>query len=203
MKQSTILTATALSLASIFLSGCATTQDGRLTQAEATGGGALLGGLLGSAFGSTGRLVGVAVGAAAGYAAGTSIASKKAKFASAELFLDHAIVETDKLKVAAQTYNNQLDANVTALESRAKSLAKGSSADKTKCLADIKKEQKSADDQLKRLNAQILDVGNCADPSVPAKNAALTQKKEALEAEKNRLIRDQQTLAAAATRMAI
>ena len=203
MKRITLVTATAFSGFSLLLSGCAATQDGRLTQAQATAGGAVLGGVLGSAFGTSGRLVGLAVGAAAGYAAGTRIAAKKARFASTERFLDYAIVEADKLKIAAKAYNDSLHVRVKALESNAKALARASATDKSKCLASIKKEQASAAGQLKRLDSQITDVGDCADPSVPGKNAALARRKEALKAEKKRLIRDQQTLAAAATRMAI
>ncbi len=106
--------------------GCAQTQDGRLTQAQGAGigavGGALAGALIGSASGNAGRgaLIGAAAGALGGFAYGTHVANKKAQYASTEAWLDACIASAQKRNAEALAYNKSLKNRVAALESQVK-----------------------------------------------------------------------------------
>jgi len=110
--------------------GCASTQDGRTTQAQGTGLGALAGGLLGAGIAAIGggdssdiargAAIGAAAGGVAGFAWGTEIAKRKAKYASREAWMRAEIADAQATNQRIIAYNNELEARVARLESRAK-----------------------------------------------------------------------------------
>jgi hypothetical protein len=111
------------------LSQCATTEDGRLTQAQGTGmgavGGALLGAGLGALTGNSeavkkGALIGGAIGAAGGFSYGTHVANKKAQYKSTEEWLDACITNAEKKRTAAVAYNSRLNNEYARLQSEVK-----------------------------------------------------------------------------------
>ena len=91
--------------ASLLLAGCANIHDDRTrTKVEGTAAGAAAGGVLGGVIGglvslgspssiAQGALIGAQIGGGAGYAYGTSVANKKAEYASREAWLDACIAE--------------------------------------------------------------------------------------------------------------
>lgn len=114
----------------LLLPGCATSQDGRTAQAQATAIGTVSGGALGFLAGSllskdsdgaaVGTLIGAAAGGAVGYAYGTSVAKRKEKYASTEAWLQQEIALTHQANTQIQAHNQTLAAEITALEQRAK-----------------------------------------------------------------------------------
>ena len=113
-----------------FLSGCAETADGRKTQAQGTAigavGGAALGALIGVATGGGGQaaargaIIGGSVGAAGGFAYGTHVAHQKAKYASAEQWLDRCIASARSANRRAYAYNHSLNQKIASLEARSR-----------------------------------------------------------------------------------
>lgn len=111
----------------LFQTGCATTADGRKTQAQGTAigavGGAILGGLLGAATGNRDNIArfaiaGAAAGGAAGFAYGTAVAKRKAQYVKAEDWLDAEIGLARQANKRAYAYNTSLRRRVAALETR-------------------------------------------------------------------------------------
>lgn len=128
---------------------CATTEDGRLTQAQGTaigaGSGALLGLAIGAATGNSdaalkGAAIGAALGGAGGFAYGSHIANKKAKYKSTEEWLDACITQAESKRKEAVAYNNKLNSQLSRLQNEVK-MAK-SAGDKSK-LASLKREIRS------------------------------------------------------------
>lgn len=114
-----------LSLLTFGATQCATTQDGRTTQAQGTAlgaaGGALLGAGIGALTGDSdtalkGAAIGGALGAAGGFAYGSHVANKKANYASTEAWLDACIAEAEKKRSAAVAYNKRLNSQLARLE---------------------------------------------------------------------------------------
>jgi len=117
---------------------CASTPDGRNTQAQGTLIGGAAGGLLGAALGGKkGALIGAGVGAAGGFAYGTHIANKKAQYKSTEDWLDACIVQAESKRKAAVAYNNKLDNRLAQLQREVRTAA--AARDKAK-LASLKQE---------------------------------------------------------------
>lgn len=103
---------------------CASTEDGRLAQAQGTGLGALGGGLLGAGIGALagdsdsvrkGALIGAGIGAAGGFAYGTHVANKKAQYKSTEEWLDACISEAETKRREAVAYNKRLNNQLARL----------------------------------------------------------------------------------------
>jgi hypothetical protein len=144
-----------------FFAGCAQTQDGRNTQMQGTAigavGGALVGGLLGYAVGGRdgavrGAIAGAAVGGTAGFAYGTHVARQKAKYASAERWLDACIADARKANQQAYAYNDQLSKRVAALESRAKAaMASGNRSELRRVKSEIATLEKQANGQQRQI----------------------------------------------------
>jgi|GEM_PF-1223889 len=113
----------------VFGTSCATTEDGRLAQAQGTGIGALLGAgagaLIGAAAGgrnsiATGALLGAAAGGAAGFAYGTHIAKRKAEYSSREAWLDACIASAHRVNSRAYSYSRSLEGRIAKLDARAR-----------------------------------------------------------------------------------
>lgn len=111
------------------LAGCAETQEGRTTQAQGTGIGALLGAALGAGIGAaagggrgaaTGAIAGALIGGSAGFAYGTHVANQKAKYARAEDWLNACIASARGYRRHAYAVNQKLSTRIAALEKRSK-----------------------------------------------------------------------------------
>jgi len=125
---------------------CATTEDGRLAQAQGTGLGALGGGLLGAGIGALagdsdsvrkGALIGAGIGAAGGFAYGTHIANKKAQYKSTEEWLDACISQAETKRREAVAYNKRLNNQLAHLQ---KEVRMAKAAGDRKKLASLKRE---------------------------------------------------------------
>ncbi len=197
---------------SMLLSSCATTADGRLTQAQGTGGGAALGALLGVALAAaTGNAdaigqaaaIGAVTGAAAGFGYGTSVAKKKASYANQEDFLDYAIAQASQDHQKAVQRNNQLAAQVQSLESRYGKLPKGDTQNKSRLDRESQKQFKALDQETLTLNNRIKDYQECLQGASGAKATALRGQVNNLESEKGKLMKAKSRLASAQSRIAI
>jgi uncharacterized protein YcfJ len=109
--------------------GCATTADGRKTQAQGTAIGAVAGAILGGAIGyaaggrnglARGAAIGAGAGAVAGFAYGTHVAKRKAEYASREAWLDACIASAHRVNSNAYAYSRSLESRIARLESRAR-----------------------------------------------------------------------------------
>ena len=110
------------------LGGCASTSDGRLTQAQGTGIGAGLGALLAGgitalAGGSGNQIarnaaIGAGVGGLAGFAYGTEIAKRKRAYANNEAWIRAEISKAQEANDEIIAYNQSLESKVTRLEQR-------------------------------------------------------------------------------------
>jgi hypothetical protein len=112
------------------LVSCAETQEGRTTQAQGTGIGALLGAALGAGIGAAagggrGAAIGAAAGAiaggTAGFVYGTHVANQKAKYARAEDWLNACIASARGYRRHAYAVNQKISSRLAALEKRSKS----------------------------------------------------------------------------------
>lgn len=200
---------------SLLFSSCATTKDGRVTQAQGTGGGAVLGALLGAALGAaTGdynsiakyAAIGAAAGAVAGFAYGTNVAKKKASYAKQEDFLDFAIAQADKDNQVAVKKNQQLLAEVEKLESQYGKLAAADAKAKTKLDKTATKQSEALNQQSVALDTRIKDYNECLTGDGygnKTQSSTLRTKIQSLETEKAAIQKYQKRLAAAQTRIAI
>ena len=111
------------------LAGCAETQEGRTTQAQGAGIGALLGAALGAGIGAatgggrgaaTGAVAGALIGGSAGFVYGTHVANQKAKYARAEDWLNACIASARGYRRHAYAVNQKLSNRIAALEKRSK-----------------------------------------------------------------------------------
>jgi len=154
--------ASLVSAASLMLTSCADTQDGRLTQAQGAGigaaGGAILGGLIGAASGNAGRgaLIGAALGGAGGFAYGTHVANQKAKYKSTEEWLDACISEAESHRRAAVAYNHKLDGRIATLQGELqKAKATGDKPALQRLKQEIHGERIEAEKQVKSVNEEV------------------------------------------------
>lgn len=205
------------------LAGCATTDDGKRTQAEGTavgaGGGALVGALLGAAIGGNsssallGAAIGAAAGGAAGYAYGTHVASQKEKYASEEDWLDQCIASARKVNQETAAYNQSLADQLKTLDAETARLAAAYEKKQAKAAQlEAEKEkidaaQKEAAEKLKRAKFE-LESQQKALAQVDEKGSA--QQAEQLNVEIGRLNRQiaeleahTDTLASLSARMAV
>jgi len=111
------------------LPGCATNPDGSVddqqrTVAEGAIAGAVLGGLLGAAIGDNrrGALVGAAAGGIIGAAIGSSIAERKAQYATEEDFLIAEIQRNQDFIQEADAQNRQLYQEIAELDRESRRL---------------------------------------------------------------------------------
>lgn len=182
MKRFATLSVSVLLVTAMFFqSGCASTADGRTTQAQGTAigaiGGALLGAALGAATGNTRNIAAFAAGGAvaggtAGFIYGTAVAKRKAKYARAELWLDQEIALARQANGRAYAYNASLKKRIATLDARIR--VARSSGDKgalRTAKAEIRQIQNQAGEQSKSEAQAASDVKEVlADPQ--AKSAA-------------------------------
>ena len=111
------------------LAGCAETQEGRKTQAQGTGLGALLGAAVGAGVGAAtgggrgaaqGAVAGALVGGTAGFVYGTHVANQKAKYAKAEDWLNACIASARGYRRHAYAVNQKISSRLASLEKRSR-----------------------------------------------------------------------------------
>ncbi len=111
------------------LSGCAETQEGRTTQAQGAGIGALLGAAVGAGLGAAtgggegaarGAVAGALIGGTAGFVYGTHVANQKAKYARAEDWLNACIASARGYRRHAYAVNQKLSTRIASLEKRSR-----------------------------------------------------------------------------------
>jgi gas vesicle protein len=111
------------------LASCAETQEGRTTQAQGTGIGALLGAAVGAGLGAAagggegaarGAVAGALIGGSAGFVYGTHVANQKAKYARAEDWLNACIVSARSYRRHAYAVNQKISSRMATLEKRSK-----------------------------------------------------------------------------------
>ena len=127
LKKVTITTLTITAL----LSACATNPDGTMndqqqTVAEGAIVGAVVGGLLGAAIGDNRRsaLIGAAAGGIIGAGIGSSIAERKAQYATEEDFLIAEIQRNEDFIAEADAQNRQLYQEIARLDRESRRLAR-------------------------------------------------------------------------------
>lgn len=154
--------------ATIFNAGCASTADGRTTQAQGTAigavGGAVLGGLIGAATGNRDNIAryaaaGAVAGGVAGFVYGTGVAKRKARYQRAEQWLDQEIAMARNANRRAYAYNSSLRKRIAALESRAATARR--SGDKSAIRAvkgDLAKVRQEASQQTQQDKVAVSEV---------------------------------------------
>lgn len=129
MLSQKIVRSVSAALLLVFGTSCATTADGRKTQAQGTAIGAVLGAVVGGAVGYAtggerglvrGAAIGAGAGGVAGFAYGTHVAKKKAAYASREAWLDACIASAHRVNSNAYAYSRSLEGRIARLESRAR-----------------------------------------------------------------------------------
>lgn len=191
MKTSTLfrLPTASLLAVSIILTSCAVSPDGKLTQAQGAGIGAGAGGVLGAIIGhqsgnsAQGALIGAGVGGLSGFIYGTHVANQKAKYKSAEEWLDACIADANRKHQDAVVYNQKLDQRIDALKKEIR-LAKAQNeraklnALKSKIAAEEAKAVKQANDLEKEvdLHSRVADEAPAS-----SKTSTLRKKADALE----------------------
>jgi hypothetical protein len=173
LPRRTIRFSATLVVGALLLSGCQNMSDRQVTQAQSTGGGAVLGAVLGAVFGGArGAAIGSAAGAALGLGAGTLVAQRKQQYASDERFFDAQIQQTQARNWQLAQYNenlrrqiagynreiamlqNQVEAgNVDlAVASRTHDRLQASYADCSRMLADSRRELKAQEQVAEELH---------------------------------------------------
>jgi hypothetical protein len=182
------------------LAGCAETQEGRTTQAQGAGLGALVGAALGAGVGaatggSRGAAVGAATGAAAGgvagFAYGTHVATQKAKYAKAEDWLNACIASARAERRRAYAVNNKVSARLAKLQQRAKAaVASRDKAAVTQIRTEISTLKQEAKAEVKNVNNEVAAQQNALKDGSARSSSNYGQLKESvgsLEASKAQL----------------
>ncbi|MDR2946645.1 MAG: hypothetical protein LBV79_07875 [Candidatus Adiutrix sp.] len=208
------LTATLIAALAL-IGGCANIANDRTrTQTEGTLAGAGIGAALGAAIGAiagghrgalTGALIGAGVGGTAGLAYGTSVANKKADYASEEEWLAACLAEAQSVNQQTADYNSRLK---TSLASYKKELSGNSyglnEADqKTKGQA-LKKDLKESGEYLALLDQEITAQESAASSATDKAQAKNLQKQvDEMKKQKKVLEQNNQELAAISNRIAM
>lgn len=146
----------ALFAISMLTTACGNMDDGTKTVAQGGVAGALLGGAIGYAIGGeSGAIKGAAAGGALGLAYGSSVARKKAAYASEEQWLDACIASANKDYNSAVAYNNRLENDISQLETQ---IAQAQSArQKAAAKRQLQAKIKETDQQLAGMSQQLND----------------------------------------------
>ena len=182
------------------LSACADTDDGRTTQAQGTGAGALLGAAVGAALGyavgggsgaARGAAAGAVFGAAQGFAYGSHVAAKKAAYRNTEDYLDACISSARKYRQHVYAYNQTLRGQIASLEQRSRAAV--ASRDRAKLgqirgeIATLKKKSQSeyriADEEVSAQRGALSDGGVKSSP----KSSQLSSEVDGLQQNKAQL----------------
>jgi outer membrane lipoprotein SlyB len=208
------LTTTLAIITSLFLSSCASTPDGRLTQTQGTVGGAGLGALTGlllaAATGdtqtiATAVITGAVAGGIGGFVYGTDVAKKKANYARQEDFLDIAILQAEKDYQTAVKQNTKLAAQVQSLEQRYGKLPKGDARGKSKLDQERQQLEKTLQGQSQTLAGRRADYNECLSGEGygnKPQSTQLRQKMKSLETEISKSQQYQKRVASAGSRVA-
>lgn len=153
--------AIALAAVTLLSSNCADMNDRQLTQAQGAGigagAGALIGGIIGHQSGNAleGAAIGGAIGGLGGLAYGTHVANQKAKYASAEAWLDACIADASKKRSAAVAYNKRLNGELARLEREVRSAQASNDKARLKQLnGEIRREKAAADQEVKNFSKE-------------------------------------------------
>jgi hypothetical protein len=191
------------------LAGCAETEEGRTTQAQGAGLGALLGAAVGAGIGAAagggrgaaiGAATGALVGGTAGFAYGTHVANQKAKYARAEDWLDACIASARGYRRHAYAVNQKLSTRIAALEKRSKAArASHDKAAVTQIRSEIATLRQEARAESKTLDSEVAAQHNALQDSSArssSKYGELKQSVSELESTKAQLGENQSRLAA-------
>jgi hypothetical protein len=194
------IVALALSVAipssSLLLSGCASSSDGKLAQAQGTGigmlGGAAVGFLLG---GQKGAAAGAVAGGAAGYAYGTKVAKRKARYAKTEQWLDREIALAREANQKAVAYNRVLGERISILEKRIEAARVSGSQRKIEAvkvsISKVKEETREFEESQEETVADMKIVREDQQAILASNFSSFTQESDAFEqatAERGRLM---------------
>ena len=159
----------------VMLASCAETQEGRTTQAQGTGIGALLGAGLGAGLGAAtgggrgaaiGAATGALVGGAAGFAYGTHVANQKAKYAKAEDWLNACIASARGYRRHAYAVNQKVSSRLAALEKRSKAaVASRDKAAVTQIRTEIAGLKREANAETKTVDTEVAAQQNALQDS--------------------------------------
>jgi gas vesicle protein len=191
------------------LAGCAETEEGRTTQSQGTGIGALLGAAVGAGIGAaagggrgaaTGAIAGALIGGSAGFAYGTHVANQKAKYARAEDWLNACIVSARGYRRHAYAVNQKLSTRIASLEKRSKAArASHDKAAVTQIRSEIATLKQEARSEAKNVDNEVAAQHNALQDS-SARNSSrygeLKQSVSELESTKAQLGENQSRLAA-------
>jgi hypothetical protein len=157
------------------LASCAETQEGRTTQAQGTGIGALLGAAVGAGLGAAtgggrgaaiGAATGAVVGGAAGFVYGTHVANQKAKYARAEDWLNACIASARGYRRHAYAVNQKISSRLTALEKRSKAArASHDKAAVTQIRTEIAGLKREANAESKNVDSEVAAQQNALQDS--------------------------------------
>jgi hypothetical protein len=191
------------------LTSCAETQEGRKTQAQGTGLGALLGAAVGAGLGAAagggrgaaiGAASGAAVGGAAGFAYGTHVAHQKAKYAKAEDWLNACIASARAERRRAYAVNEKVSTRLANLQRRSKAaVASRDKAAVTQIRTEIATLKQEANAEVKNVNNEVAAQQNALKDSSARGSSNYGQLKESvgsLEASKAQLGQNISRLAA-------
>lgn len=201
----------ALILSLTFIGACANIADDRTrTQTEGTLAGAGIGAVLGAAIGAatggsrgalTGALIGVGVGGAAGWAYGTSVANKKADYASEEEWLAACLAEAQGVNQQTAAYNQRLKTSLAAYKKQGYGFSGDGQNEKSQA---IKKELKESGEYLALLNQEITAQESAAASAADKAQAKNLQKQvDEMKKQKQLLEQNNQELAAISNRIAM
>ena len=224
MGRITNLCVAAILTAALTLTGaCANiSNDSTRTKTEGTMAGAGIGAVLGAAIGAAlggrdgalkGAAIGAGVGALSGFAYGSSVANKKAEYASEEEWLSACLAETQNTNKQAAAYNSRLKASLAGYQKGAASAGTGYSfaesgqsgkSDQKQVSQAIKRDLKESQQILAYLDQEISSQQQVVASTQSSAQIKQLQK-EISEMEKQKNILEQQTqeLAAISNRLAI
>ena len=172
------------------LAGCAETQEGRTTQAQGAGIGALLGAALGAGIGAAtgggegaarGAVAGALIGGTAGFAYGTHVANQKAKYARAEDWMDACIASARGYRRHAYATNQKISSRLAALEKRSKAaVASRDKAAVTQIRNEIASLKQQANAENKNLDNEVAAQNNALQDSSARSSAKYGELKESV-----------------------
>jgi hypothetical protein len=157
------------------LASCAETKEGRTTQAQGTGIGALLGAAVGAGLGAaagggrgaaTGAVAGALIGGSAGFVYGTHVANQKAKYAKAEDWLNACIASARGYRRHAYAVNQKVSSRLAALQKRSKAaVASHDKAAVTQIRTEIAGLRREANAESKNVDSEVAAQQNALQDS--------------------------------------
>jgi gas vesicle protein len=172
------------------LASCAETQEGRTTQAQGTGIGALLGAAVGAGLGAAagggegaarGAVAGALIGGSAGFVYGTHVANQKAKYARAEDWLNACIVSARSYRRHAYAVNQKISSRMATLEKRSKAaVASRDKAAVTQIRNEIAGLRQQANAEAKNVDNEVAAQNNALQDSSARSSSRYGELKESV-----------------------